>query len=595
MPKKNELHADISAGRKIAGWESKAIILIFVVGLLLRVWNVLEFQAHDPMFAWAPLGVDMHHFQKWITNIVRTNWVDREYTPFWQAPLYPYVMAFVMTIFGKSMFWLKLFQALLGSVDLVLMYLIGKKVFSVRVGIIAAFIGCFYGIAILYDVVLLRDGMLTFLYLLTILSLLQAQEKGNIGYYLLAGICFGLAIIGRPNVAPFALPALLWLWFASGRIRSRRKAALAGAYLLGTFLAITPVTLKNYFGSGEFILINKQGGLIFYIGNCYDATGTLTLTNSMMKIAPDFVHMSFEDVAKFDWTGMALAQIRENPFRFMRLMFKKLYLFWASYEIPNNVNYYLSKNFSWVLRLPLIPFWLLLPPAITGMILSMKQWWPKAALLVLFILTYMGSIIILFVVARYRISITPFLMIFAGYTFSWWYDNWKGKNYKPIALSFVPLLLVGAFSLATRSDYVRTNDYFNLALAYNHEGKHDEAISNYKKALLQDPSFSPARRNLIAEFLALDRSDDALQTAYEGIAIDPANPDYYYSLASVLLEVGRFDEATKNFEHVLVLEPNNAGAHGRLADLYERQGRTSAARREREKAAAIAGAISGAN
>jgi tetratricopeptide (TPR) repeat protein len=465
----------------------------------------------------------------------------------------------------------------------VLVYYIGKKAFDARVGLVASLLACFYGMLILYDALLLRDGFLTFLYLLSILSLLLAQQRRRIRHYILAGFCFGLAVIGRPNVVPFLAPALAWIWLSARPANPRRVAALVGSFLFGATLAISPVTLKNYLVGGELVLIEKQGGLIFYLGNCHDATGTLTLTDSMLRIAPDFVHMSFEEVAKFDWTGMALAQIREDPLHFIRLLFKKLYLFWASYEIPNNVNYYLSRHSSFVLKLPLIPFWLIFPLFVTGVICSVRKWWPGPALIILFTLTYMASILLLFVVARYRLSIVPLLLVFAGYAIIWWYDRVKERNYKNIALSLLPLTIAGVFSVATRSDYIRPNDYFNLGLSYHMRGQYEQAIKHYRNALNADPHFNPARGNLLDCYLDLGRRSEALDLARDSVVAEPYNAKAFVGLAAVFLDAGQNDHAIQSLERAVALDPAYLDARKTLARLYSEQGKTSRARLEWEK------------
>jgi hypothetical protein len=136
---------------------SHILLLIFLAALCLRVLNVFAFRAAGPMFNQSIPMLDMYQFQKWILNIVDTRWVYAENTPFWQAPLYAYSMAFVMQIFGKDILWVKLAQALTGSLNCLLIYLVGKKTFNARVRLLAALLACFYGMFFLYEATLLRD------------------------------------------------------------------------------------------------------------------------------------------------------------------------------------------------------------------------------------------------------------------------------------------------------------------------------------------------------------------------------------------------------------------------------------------------------
>lgn len=589
------------------------ILLIFLIALSLRVLNVLQFHTHDPMFDRSLPGLDMYHFERWILNILDTNWLDRENTPFWQEPLYPYTMALVMSIFGRDFLWPKLFQALLGSLSCMLIYFIGRRAFSRSVGIIASLLACFYGMFLLYEAILLRETMLTFLYLLSILTLLIAKEKGRLRWYLIAGVCLGLSINGRPNVIVFAPAALLWIWvygfedspdpttqsarkFWDGLSRSRftvsilrreapvdlgqssgsRKAACIAVLLAGVVLTILPVTMKNYLVGGRFVLLGTSGGYNFYMGNCRDATGTLTVTDSMLKIAPDLYYAKDKDLAKINWFGLAMEQIAADPLRFVRLLLRKFYLYWGSYEIPNNANYYLDRQFSWVLRLPLIPFWVVLPLAATGIVLSLREW-PRPALLLLFIFTYMCSILLVYVVDRYRVPMVPYLLIFAAYAIAWWFEKVTAKDFRGLAFSLIPLLLVGTFSLATRSEYVRTNDYYNLALAYQNLGRYDRAVEEYLSALDAEPYFNPARKNLITCYLTLRQPEKAQKLSEEGIRLEPDNAEAFFNLATVLLSKGEREAAAGNLEHAVALDPNYIAARKKLARIYSEQGKVSAA------------------
>ena len=59
-------------------------------------------------------------------------------TPFWQPPLYPYFLGLVFTLFGPDYYIARLVQAVLGSVNCVLIYFLGRRIFSSAVGFAAA-------------------------------------------------------------------------------------------------------------------------------------------------------------------------------------------------------------------------------------------------------------------------------------------------------------------------------------------------------------------------------------------------------------------------------------------------------------------------
>ena len=71
--------------------------------------------------------------------------------------------------------------------------------------------------------------------------------------------------------------AAAWAFWAHGKNRPRPKRLLALAWVvLGAALCIAPVTARNWFVTGEPVLITAHGGINFYIGNNPRASGTFT-------------------------------------------------------------------------------------------------------------------------------------------------------------------------------------------------------------------------------------------------------------------------------------------------------------------------------
>lgn len=81
-----------------------------------------------------------------------------------------------------------------------------------------------------------------------------------------AGLLLGLASIMRPNVLIFAPVAFFWLLLSRGHPKRRNLLAACTLALVAT-LTISPVTLRNWYVSGEFVLLNKGGAINFWQGN----------------------------------------------------------------------------------------------------------------------------------------------------------------------------------------------------------------------------------------------------------------------------------------------------------------------------------------
>lgn len=81
-----------------------------------------------------------------------------------------------------------------------------------------------------------------------------------------AGLLFGLACIMRPNIIVFGPVAFFWLLFNRGRPKRQNLAAAFTLAVVAT-LTISPVTMRNWYVSGRFVLLNDGGAINFWQGN----------------------------------------------------------------------------------------------------------------------------------------------------------------------------------------------------------------------------------------------------------------------------------------------------------------------------------------
>ncbi|MEO0102589.1 MAG: glycosyltransferase family 39 protein, partial [candidate division WOR-3 bacterium] len=137
----------------------------------------------------------LYHHQMAI-SILKGGWLAE--TSFFRAPLYPYFLALIYKIFGINLFIPRIIQILIGSGSCLLVYLIGKKIFSQKVGTIAGLAASLYPLLIYFDGELLLTNLLIFLILFGFFLFLK--EK-----IFLSGLFFGLTAITRPNILLFLL------------------------------------------------------------------------------------------------------------------------------------------------------------------------------------------------------------------------------------------------------------------------------------------------------------------------------------------------------------------------------------------------------
>ena len=110
----------------------------------------------------------------------------------------------------------------------------------------------------------------------------------------------------------------------------------------------------------------------------------------------------------------------------------------------------------------------------------------------------------------------------------------------------------------------------NLGVILGREGKHDEAVANYRKALALWPDYADANGNLGHEFLGLGRLDEAYPYLVKTLQLKPKSASAHADLGIVLAAQGKLDESRVHLEESLRLEPEKVEVHSNLAFVLQR-------------------------
>jgi tetratricopeptide (TPR) repeat protein len=239
----------------------------FLIFLFLLSWAVAAactFELKDLPTQHA-LVMDAQRYDALARDIVERGWRPREVS--WQAPLYPYLLAAVYTVSGRSAAAVRWLQALLAAVTAVLLAVATRRAFGSAAGRIAGLLAALYGPAVFYTPLLLKVPPLLFLEACLLLLLVPPTQ--GMKQRLLTGDG-GLKSIGSPPATPRGSPSQLSEAAGSlpGGARGEGdapslfaalplRAGLAGvvlgiaALLQETLLALAPVLLLYLlFGSG---------------------------------------------------------------------------------------------------------------------------------------------------------------------------------------------------------------------------------------------------------------------------------------------------------------------------------------------------------
>jgi tetratricopeptide (TPR) repeat protein len=570
------------------------LLIIFLVAFSIRFIYLLEIR-DNPYFH--NLIVDAKTYDEWALTIIGGN--DQAAEVYWQAPLYPHFLSLLYRIFSHDYFMVRVIQFFLGALNCVLLYLIAKKFFS-PVAVLASLIAALYGPFIFFEGELLAPVILVTLYLLLVLTLLYAVQNQKKVMWFLSGLVNGLAALTH-GIAIILIPFISgWIYVRSRKMEKfGTSAARASIFVMGCLLIIGLTTVRNYFVGGEFVPISYNAGFNFYIGNNPDHDYTVGIRPGRhydeLVSQPSKEGITGRSAHSRYFLYRALHFIREEPFTYLKLLCRKIFLFLHGNEIIRNQDAYAFRRFSFLLSGLLwkkvlgFPFGLICPLALMGIVLSIKKR-EKVSLLYIVLLAHLIGTVMFFVCSRYRIPLIPILIIFASYFLWTIYKNIQSKEYKklvPYLLIFLFLAVLCNFNVGSMNHEDYPDSYSALAYSYIKRGQMGEAITYLKRAIHLNPDSSYAHFNLGYVYMNSERLDKAVSEFKKALAIDPNDCETHYNLGNVYAKMTKLDEAISEYEQALTFNPNYVDAYRGLGSIYILKGMWEKAIVEFERALTI--------
>jgi len=239
-------------------------LLVIVAGAVVRLGMLWWFNG-------SPLEIsDERDFNGIAVGLVTSGEFSEGGTPSsMRPPLYPAFLATVYLLFGVENYQaVRTIQAAMGLALSVAVYLLAKRMYSVRAGVWAAAFCCFYPSLLFSANFLLTETLFSLLLATACLALHQFFHGGyRLTWLGCFGILWGLASLTRSVL--WLLPPFVFvfmLWAATGLPWYRR--VLVGVVPLVFFaLTIAPWSIRNTQVQKTFVAIDNQGGRNFMMGN----------------------------------------------------------------------------------------------------------------------------------------------------------------------------------------------------------------------------------------------------------------------------------------------------------------------------------------
>ena len=247
------------------------------------------------------------------------------------------------------------------------------------------------------------------------------------------------------------------------------------------------------------------------------------IADSMRARAADPVEMDHL------FTARALAFWREQPGAALRLLWRKFLWTWTDRELPNSSDIDWQTAHSWLFRAPVVPlsFGFLLPFAMAGVLL-LGGAWTDATLLAALPAVALGTSVLFFTNARFRLIMAPSALILAALALertAMFARDWR--HHRTGLLRVAAGIGLGVAAAFANFSGVRTYRIpqisVNTGILERESGQLAAAVRHLREGLADDPHDAIAWIHLA---LALEQQAEmrpALQAYLDGLALMPTD------------------------------------------------------------------------
>lgn len=399
--------------------KKKVLLIIFAFSFFLRFAYIVTLKPEN-------ISPDSGQWNENACNIAN----GKGYGSSWRAPVYSYLLAGIYYLSGdhpedgqpkKGIFFARIFQTVISSLTIILVFLIAKQVFNGTVGLISAFLASFYPYFIFFTGDILAETTYTFFIALSIYLLLALYKKNCLKNRIFAGISLGLTFLTKGSFLIFFFFVFIWILIKERNFPTAIKNSIQ--IFLFSLLIMLPWAIRSSIFYNSFMIMPPGGGREIWravnpLAIKLETTGSLNTEKDRWQ--PSFEYFPKKREKEIQKLGPLVAdrQFRKEAMAFIKKDFKgflrhaklKFFHFWRLWpRIGSKRNKLIAKCTSaWILPLG----WL-------GIILSLKKYWRTTILLIFLIAAFNFTHMIFFCNIRYRIPIDPYIIIFASYTIFW--------------------------------------------------------------------------------------------------------------------------------------------------------------------------------
>lgn len=332
-------------------------------------------------------------------------------------PGLPFTLAFLMKIFGEfgGITALRIIQAVLQVLSLLLTFFIARKLFNSKVAIVAVILDLACIAEIWVPDLVLTETFFKFFVLCLIYFSLYALEQNKIKYYVLGGIALGFSALFRPTIALY--PVLILIIWLIKKIKFKQAVKYTLIVMAVFSIILSPWWIRNYSVFKKFIPFTMATGNPMYQGTYINYDQSSKATDGL-----DYTNYNTKDPKLSEFQRNAM-EIAASKYRLKNLFpkqpFKFIYWYtvqkaWIQIKTP---FYWRGQTFGITTSSAKTYHHILLILGTLGIIIYLldknknKLAILPFTLIIYFILVYLPF----YTMGRYFYPAMPYLIIFAAY------------------------------------------------------------------------------------------------------------------------------------------------------------------------------------
>jgi len=563
----------------------KHLGMVFAVAFSIRVVFVVVVLLSCPEFIEHP-SIDGAFYVDWARDILANEGQAKQ--AFFAHPLYPHVLAALFAVVGVHPVAVVVLQIVLGAATCVLVYDIGRRIFSEEAGVLAGLLLAVFWPSVANVALLETVELGNFLFAVSLWFWLRGNHK--VPSSIMAGLALGWSTLCRANLL-FLVPA-----FIAHGWRQRRLSVFA--FVLGTGLVLGLVGARNRWVAGQWLFTTGHGGIALYMGFApHNLSGTYE-SPSFVRPEPRYEQLDFQHEAERRvghvlttaesssfWRGETLAEMGRSFADTGIRIIRKFGLTLANYEIADNNSLPYLRDVTGFSFVPLPGYGLILVLAVLGFGAA----WPHergARLLGLLAATYVATLLLFFVSSRMRAPLWVIWAPLAGRGLceirSWTLRAWpKGALALMLTLVF---WFMAPPALSARDEGQALAMH---AVALMKANRLDDAQSVQLQALAKAPNNAFILANAGALALARDEARIAAGFCQRAVSLRPNVPGGQSCLGLAAAQLGMLEQARM---HLAIAARDRTDVPARLnyAIVLGRLGNNEAATAEIRKLSADA-------